>query len=484
MKKLKFFVFFLIIVSFTNGFAQKKLKDVKKEVMKTNYAEVNIKEIPAALQCWTFRKLSFMETLDKAKALGIKYIEAFPGQKLYPNNDEKTMGPGMSEADMKAVKDKLAEYGMTLRAFGVTNFENNEADARKTFDFAKSMGIKVIMLEPSYDDYSLIDKMVKEYNIKVGIHNHPQPSKYWNPELVLKNISKFDNRIGICGDTGHWLRSGINPLEALRLLKGRITNIHLKDLDKAGVKEAEDVPFGSGKVNIHDILAELTLQNYKGTFSIEHEREDEQPDPSASIKKGLDYINSITYYKGFTEVLGSNENGIYNKHGWNHYGPGYFELDENTGVLTSSGGMGLLWYSVRKYSNFVLDLEYKCLAPKTNSGVFLRVPDMLTSDDYIYHSFEIQIDDASDPAHRTGAVYDAEPAKVNAAKKTGEWNHYRITFNGDNIKVELNGVLINDWNAEPRGKVKDFANSGYFGLQNHDSGAKVCFRNIFVKELN
>ncbi|MBK8946240.1 MAG: DUF1080 domain-containing protein [Ignavibacteriae bacterium] len=483
MKLLKYLTFLLIIFSFTNVFPQKKLTDVSKEIMNTNYSEVKIKEIPAAMQCWTFRKLSFMETLEKVNNLGIKYLEAFPGQKFLPDNEEKTFGPGMSEDDMKLAKEKLTEYGITLRAFGVTNFENNESEARKTFDFAKKMGIQVIMLEPNYDDYSVIDKMVKEYNIKVGIHNHPQPSKYWNPETVLKNISKVDSRIGICGDTGHWLRSGVNPLEALRLLKGRIHNIHLKDLDKSGVKEAEDVPFGSGKVNIHDILAELTLQNYKGTFSVEHEREDEQPDPSSSIKKGLDYVNSITYYKGFTEVLGSFDNGKFHKHGWNHYGPGYFELDENTGVLTSSGGMGLFWYSVKKFDNFILDLEYKCLAPQTNSGVFVRVPEILTSDDYIYHSFEIQIDDDADPSHKTGSVYDAEPAKVDATKKTGEWNHYRITFNGDNIKVELNGKLVNDWNAEPRGKIKDFASSGYFGLQNHDSNAKVCFRNIFVKEL-
>jgi len=327
--------------------------------------------------------------------------------------------------------------------------------------------------------------MVKEFNIKVGIHNHPKPSKYWNPETVMNNIKGLDKRIGICGDTGHWTRSGINPVEALRFMKGRITNMHLKDLDKFGVKEADDVPFGSGKSNIHDILAELTLQNYRGTLSVEHERGDEQPDPSSSIAKGLEYIKSITYYNGFDEILGCDGNGNYNKHGWNHYGPGYFELDRRSGVLTSSGGMGLFWFGAKKYSNFVLDLEFKSLAPETNSGVFVRVPDMLTSNNYISKSFEIQIDDDNPEAiHRTGAVYDAEPVKLNAANPSGEWNHYRITLNGDNYKVELNGKVVNDWNAEPRGKIKSFSSSGYIGLQNHDSDAKASFRNIFVKELN
>ncbi len=71
-----------------------------------------------------------------------------------------------------------------------------------------------------------------------------------------------------------------------------------------------------------------------------------------------------------------------------------------------------------------------------------------------------------------------------ASNPTGEWNHYRITFIGDQIKIELNGRLINNWKAEPRGKIKSFAKKGYIGLQNHDSHAKVSFKNIFIKELN
>ena len=485
MKKLKCLIILMVVFSISNSYAQKKLSDVKEEVKNTDYKDVRIKEIPMAMQCWTFRNLSFMETLEKVKKLGIKYLEAFPGQKLYKNNSDRKFGVDMSEEDIKNVKQKLDDYGITLRAFGVTNFENNEAAARKTFDFVKKMGIKVLVLEPKYDDYSIIDKMVKEYNVRVGIHNHPKPSKYWNPETVLQHIDGLDKRIGACGDTGHWLRSGVKPVEALRLLKGRIMNIHLKDLDQFGVKKAKDVPFGSGKANIYDILAELTLQNYRGTLSVEHERKDEQPDPSKSIAKGLKYINSITYYRGFDEILRCDENGNYNKHGWNHYGPGYFELDKKSGVLTSSGGMGLFWYSAEKYGDFILDLEFKCLAPETNSGVFIRVPEMLTSNDYIGKSFEIQIDDDNPEAiHRTGAVYDAEPVKINAVKPTGEWNHYRITAIGRNIKVELNGKLVNDWNEEPRGKIKEYFLSGFIGLQNHDSDAKVSFRNIFVKKLN
>ncbi len=185
---------------------------------------------------------------------------------------------------------------------------------------------------------------------------------------------------------------------------------------------------------------------------------------------------------GFEQILKSYR-GRYVKHGWNHYGPGYFELDSETGVLKSHGGMGLFWYSVKEYSDFVLKLEFMCAAESTNSGVFVRVPGVPTSNDYIYHSFEIQVFDAGEGIHRTGAVYDAEASTHLASRPTGEWNEMEITFQGDHIEVVVNGDKVVDWDAEPRGKVEDFARKGYIGLQNHDDESPVYFRNIFVKEL-
>ncbi len=205
--------------------------------------------------------------------------------------------------------------------------------------------------------------------------------------------------------------------------------------------------------------------------------------PEPAIRKGLEYLKSITYYEGYEEIL-KRYWGRYSKHGWNHYGPGHFELDEKTGILKSQGGMGLLWYSVKKFKDFILELDFKCAQKNTNSGIFIRVPDVPTSDSYIYYSFEVQIYDAGEGIHKTGAIYDAEaPSAVAASKPTDEWNHMIITFQGKHIQVELNGARIVDWEAEPRGKIKDFAAEGYIGLQNHDSIAPVYFRNIFIKEL-
>jgi len=186
--------------------------------------------------------------------------------------------------------------------------------------------------------------------------------------------------------------------------------------------------------------------------------------------------------EGFEQLLKSWD-GRYHKGGWNHYGPGYFELDAETGVLTSHGGMGLFWYSVKEYSDFVLELDFRCADVHTNSGVFVRVPGVPTSDDYIYHSFEVQISDEGEGIHRTGAAYDAEAPTKLASNPPGEWNHFKITFQGSRLEVEVNGQKVLDWEAEGRGKVADFAPKGYIGLQNHDDRSPVYFRNIYLKEL-
>ncbi|MFC2167056.1 family 16 glycoside hydrolase, partial [Acidobacteriota bacterium] len=445
-----------------------------------DYQEIRIKEFPFAVQCYSFRQFTFMETLQKVKDLGLKYLQPYPGQRLSADQPGVPFNHNLSPENIKQVKEKLRELGLTFVGYGVVPFKNDESQMRTIFDFAREMRIPTIVTEPAFDDFSLLEKMVKEYRINIAIHNHPPPTKYAQPEVVLANIKGLDERIGDCADTGHWMRTGVDPLEALRMLEGRIIDVHLKDLDVFGERGAKDVPYGSGKANIRDIMAELTRQNFAGYITIEYESEPEEP--SASIQKGLDYIDSITYFKGYEEIL-SRSRGRYSKRGWNHYGLGYFVLDQKTGILKGDGGMGLFWYSVKEYEDFILELDFKCEMDITNSGVFIRIPEVVTSDDYIYHSFEIQIDDASEGIHTTGSAYDAEAPTQKASNPTGEWNHFKITFKGSRISVELNNVPVLDWEAEPRGKIRDFASEGYIGLQNHDSRAPAYFRNIFIKEL-
>jgi sugar phosphate isomerase/epimerase len=442
--------------------------------------DTRIKKFPMAVQCYSFRNFTFMETLQKIKDLGLTHVQPYVGQRFSSDQPDVVFDHSLSPENIERVLSRLKELGLAMSGYGVVNFENNEESMRKVFDFARKMQIPTIVSEPDFENFDLLEKMVRKYRIQIAIHNHPGPAKYSLPEDVLARVEGRDDRIGGCGDTGHWMRTSIGPVEALRKLEGRLIDVHLKDLSEFGETSARDVPYGQGKADIRAILAELTRQNYAGFITIEYESEPD--DPSPFIEEGIEFIRSVTHYEGYEEIL-VRQGKRYSKKGWNHYGPGYFILDENTGVLKSQGGMGLFWYSVKKYKDFVLEVEFKCENRSTNSGVFVRVPGVPTSDDYIYHSFEVQIDDAGKGIHGTGAAYDAEPPSGQASKNPGEWNHFKITFVGSRLSVALNGIPVLDWMAEARGKVRDFADEGYIGLQNHDSRSPVYFRNIFVKEV-
>jgi len=221
-------------------------------------------------QAYSFNHFSFFEAVDKNASVGLKYIEAYPGQKLSPEKPDVKFDHEMSKETQAAVKAKLETAGVKLVNYGVVGLPNNEAECRKVFDFAKAMGIETIVSEPPPDAMSLLDKLTEEYGINVAIHNHPKPSPYWNPDHLAEVIKGHSKRIGSCADTGHWMRSGVNPLEALKKLDGRIISLHFKDLNEMGPK-AHDVPWGTGKADVKALLTEIKRQNFKGVFAIEYE---------------------------------------------------------------------------------------------------------------------------------------------------------------------------------------------------------------------
>jgi len=454
--------------------------ELQKAVAETDYGSVRIKSFPFASEAWTFRKFTFVETLAKLKELGVAAVEAFPGQALAAEFPGARFDEAMTDEQVAFAKEALKASGVALYGYGVVDIGTTEASMRRVFDFARKMGIRIIVCEPADDDFTLLEKLVAEYNIKIAIHNHPAPSKYNLPETVFNHVDGKDPRIGSCADSGHWMRGLNDPREAFKLLEGRILDVHLKDRSDFGTaKGVDDVAWGSGKGMIRDLLAELTLQDYDGWLTMEYENQAEVDDPMPAFKKSIAYVKSVTYYEGWEQIF-RRSGGRYEKHGWNHYGPGYFIVDEKTGVLKGQGGMGLLWYN-KKLKDFILEAEFMCSTKTTNSGIFLRIPEVPVSDAYIYHALEIQIDDNSKGIHHTGAAYDIEAPLLEASRPTGQWNHIRIEFRGMHLKVVLNGKTVLDWDAKPGGKVQDLALEGYFGLQNHDSDSPPFFRNIYLK---
>jgi sugar phosphate isomerase/epimerase len=222
-------------------------------------------------QAYTFNHYSFFEAVDKTASLGLRYIEMYPGQKMSNEKPDVRVGDGMGADARKDVKKKLADSGVKLVNYGVCGLPKDEGACRRTFDFAKEMGIETLVSEPPFDAFDMLDKLCGEYQINVALHNHPEPSRYWNPDTVLKACKGHSKRIGSCADTGHWMRSGINPLDAVKKLQGRIISFHFKDLNKYGRQGSHDVPWGTGKANVKAILAEVHRQGFKGVFSIEYE---------------------------------------------------------------------------------------------------------------------------------------------------------------------------------------------------------------------
>ena len=213
-------------------------------------------------QAYTFRQWTFFEAVDRTAALGLKVIEAYPGQRVSKELNVR-MQPNMDAKTVQAVKDKLEASGVKLVCYGVTGVPAKEEDARKFFQWCKGMGIETIVTE---SDRPFLDELCKELDMTVAFHNHPNS---WPPEKVLKACEGKSKRMGACADTGHWMRRNIKPLDGVKQLKGRIVSFHFKDLNELG--SGHDVPWGTGKGDVKAVLAELHSQGFKGVFSIEYE---------------------------------------------------------------------------------------------------------------------------------------------------------------------------------------------------------------------
>ena len=225
---------------------------------------------------YTFRGVTLFEALDKIAATGLRYVELFEWQKFSPANRDATPSPGLSAALRKDLKRKAADCGVTM----VGIFARlGHADAVKAmFEFAAEMQFEVIVGEPPEALFDLVERLTGEYKVDLALHNHPKPSHFWNPKVGLAALEGRSERMGFCCDTGHWCRSGLNPVEMLKQVGPRIKTFHLKDLDQFAVREARDVVWGQGKGRIADLLAEVKRLGVKHPyFGIEWERNLDEP---------------------------------------------------------------------------------------------------------------------------------------------------------------------------------------------------------------
>lgn len=244
------------------------------------------------MQSYSFHLFSLTEALDKTQQLGLNYIEVYPGHKLGGKWGDRVFDFNLDKQTQQELKNLAHSKGIKIVGTGVYVAEKS-SDWEKMFRFAKAMDMEFISCEPALADWDLVEKLSKQYGIKISVHNHPQPSDYWKPDNLLQAISHRSHLLGSCADVGHWRREGLNQIECLKKLDGRIVSLHFKDIaaKKAGEKEQHDVIWGTGILDIKAMLKELKRQNFKGIFSIEYEYNWENSVPD--IKKCIQYFNEV-----------------------------------------------------------------------------------------------------------------------------------------------------------------------------------------------
>lgn len=281
-------LFTLALATASLGFAAEPLPESAK-----------VGQFYAGCQIYTFKAFPVLEALEKIAAAGGKTVEFFPGQVLSKDEPNVKFNQDTTMEQRAPVKAKLKELGLTPVGFGVVGGLGKDADAtRKVFEFCKDMGIGMVVAEPTEtkEAYDIIEALVKEFDIKMAIHNHPKKPldrsyRYWDPEYVLSWVKDRDPRMGSCADIGHFVRSGIKPVDAVRILKGRIFDSHVKDLDAFGVREAKDVIWGSGHSDIPAVLNLFAEQGFMGPLHVEWEKDWETSLPD--VTKCLEWLKNF-----------------------------------------------------------------------------------------------------------------------------------------------------------------------------------------------
>jgi len=198
---------------------------------------------------------------------------------------------------LNSTKDKADEVvsifsnaGISIYAVGVI-YMKTQQDADQAFEYAKMVGVDMIIGSPVYEMLPYVEQKVKNYNIRVAIHNHgPDVPQYPTPGDVYDHVKKLDSRMGLCMDIGHTQRENVEPADAYLKYADRIMDMHIKDVDKAA-KEGKSLELGRGIINIPSLVKALYKKGYTGHCSFEHEKD--AADPLPGLAESVGYFNGV-----------------------------------------------------------------------------------------------------------------------------------------------------------------------------------------------
>lgn len=234
------------------------------------------------LQIYSLRGFSVDDALLKCHDMDVSHIEFFPGM----------FSPDSTPEQIAELKEKLEGYGQVITAHGVNRLTKDHEKNKKLFAFAKAAGIRNLSADPDPDSFESLDSLVKEYDIRVAIHNHGPKHRYNKVVDTLQAIEGHDERIGACADLGHYIRSGEKPEDVIRALKGRLYGVHLKDFAEMQDK-THGVILGKGHMNVEQVFVALREVKFPADGALSLEYEENPKDPIADIKECLEVARTV-----------------------------------------------------------------------------------------------------------------------------------------------------------------------------------------------
>ena len=239
-------------------------------------------DIKLGIASYSFRNFSREQAIQMTKELGTPYL----------NIKDFHLKMDSTAAEIEAAKKEFADAGITLVGCGNVSFQkNDEADIRSKFDYAKAAGFPLIVCAPTAETLPKMEKFVKEYDIKIAIHNHgPEDKHFPTPQSVLAAVKNMDPRCGLCMDIGHTSRTGADIVESIEEAGPRLLDMHAKDLADPMGKESQ-VAVGEGKLPIGRIFEKLAYIKYNGSVNLEYEINADNPMPG--MKLSFAYMRGV-----------------------------------------------------------------------------------------------------------------------------------------------------------------------------------------------
>ncbi|MCF7975160.1 MAG: ThuA domain-containing protein [Phycisphaerae bacterium] len=209
---------------------------------------------------YTFHRYTLFETIDKTRDLGLAYLGGLSFQKVSKDID-KNFDASLSDQDLKAIRLKLDDAGVRMLTSFYAQIPGDEQGCRQVFEFARKMGIETLISEPPLAALDTIERFCDAYDINLALHNHDQKASpnTWSPEAVMKVCRDRGPHIGVCADMGYWLRSGVDPVAAVKTIGKRLFVVQMHDLNEL-TPEGHDVPWGTGVGRTEAFLREVHRQ--------------------------------------------------------------------------------------------------------------------------------------------------------------------------------------------------------------------------------